>query len=140
MCRDGQLERNRFKTDDWLAKIESIDFRLPCDWTPPRLSGGVKGPTEVRDGETTEESGDAVLTLPQRCALLTTSGLLCRIQWGFPEGSWKRFGRDLSSLACVIHLDQSDHEPSNTETWISLIGRADRIIQSNGLEGDHQTD
>jgi len=55
----------------------------------------VKGPTEGRDGETTEESGDAVLTLPQRCALLTISELLCRIQWGFPEGSCKRCWRDL---------------------------------------------
>jgi len=89
----------------------------------------VKGPTEVRDGETTEESGDAVLTLLQRCALLTISGLLCRIQWGFPEGSCKRFWRELYSLACVISLDQSDREPSKTETWISLIGRADGIIQ-----------
>jgi len=31
----------------------------------------VKGPTEGRDGETTEEGGDAVLIWPQRCALLT---------------------------------------------------------------------
>jgi len=61
------------------------------------LSGGVKGPTEGRDGETTEESGDAVLTLPQRCALLTSSGLLRRIslQWGFPERICKRCWRDL---------------------------------------------
>jgi len=51
----------------------------------------VKGPTEGRDGETTEESGDAVLTLPQRCALLTVSGLLYRKQWGFPGGICKRF-------------------------------------------------
>ena len=50
---------------------------------------------EGRDGETTEESGDAVLTLPQTCALLTISGLLRQIQWGFPEGICKRFWRDL---------------------------------------------
>jgi len=55
----------------------------------------VKGPTEGRDGETTEESGDAVLEWPQRCALLTISGLLCGIQWGFQEGVCKRFWRKL---------------------------------------------
>ena len=47
-----------------------------------RWRGGGKGPTEGLDGETTEESGgDAVLTLPQRYALLTISGLSCGIQY-----------------------------------------------------------
>jgi len=54
----------------------------------------VKGPTEGRDGETTEEGGDAVLMCPQRCALLTISGLLCGV-WGFQEGICKRFWRKL---------------------------------------------
>jgi len=40
----------------------------------------------------------------------------------------------------MIHLDLSDREPSNAEAWMFLIERADGIIQSNGLEGDHQTD
>ena len=82
-------------------------------------------------------------TLPQRGALLTLSGPWCgvyTVQWGFPEGIWKRFGRNLQSLACVIHLDQSNREPSNAETWMFLIARADGIIRSNGLEGDHQTE
>ena len=55
----------------------------------------MKGPTEGRDGETTAEGGDAVLIWPQRCALLTISGLLCGIQWGFQEGICKRFWRKL---------------------------------------------
>jgi len=43
-----------------------------------RWSGGGNGATEGLDGETTEEiGGDAVLTLPQRCALLIISGLSC---------------------------------------------------------------
>jgi len=46
----------------------------------------VKGPTEERDGEMTEERGDELLIWPQRCALLTISGLLCGIQWRFQEG------------------------------------------------------
>ena len=46
-----------------------------------RWRGGGSGATEGLDGETTEESGgDVVLTLPPRCALLTTSGLSCRKQ------------------------------------------------------------
>jgi len=43
------------------------------------------------------------------------------------------------ALACVIYLDQSYREPSNAEAWIFLIGRANGIIQSYGLEGDYQT-
>jgi len=59
---------------------------------------------------------------------------------GVPEGICERFWRNLKSLACVTHLDPSDREPSNAETWIGVIGRTDGIIQSHGLEGDHQTD
>jgi len=50
------------------------------------------GGARWRDVETTEESGDAVLTLPQRGALLPFLGLCVEcIQWGFPEGICKRF-------------------------------------------------
>jgi len=53
-----------------------------------------------------------------------------------PGQEWKRH----EWRKTVIHLDQSDREPSNAETWIFLIGCADGIIQSNGLDGDHRTD
>jgi len=52
----------------------------------------VKGPTERRDGETTEESGDTVLTLPKRCALLTISGLLCENSGVSPKAFVNAFG------------------------------------------------
>ena len=55
-----------------------------------------------------------------------TGGIASSGERGFPH-------------TCVIHLDQSDCEPSHAETWIFLIERPDGIIQSNGLEGDHQT-
>jgi len=63
-------------------------------WWCERPDGGARW----RDGYTTEESGEAVLTLPQRGALLTISGPWCgvyTVQWGFPEGICKRFWRNL---------------------------------------------
>jgi len=107
-------------------------------WWCERPDGGARW----RDGETTEESGEALLTLPQRSALLTISGPwcgVCTVQWLFFEDICKRCWKNLYWLACGIHLDQSDLEPSNAETWMFLIERADGIFQSNGLEGDLQT-
>jgi len=43
------------------------------EWWCERPDGGARW----LDGDTTEESGDAVVTLPQRGALLTISGPLC---------------------------------------------------------------
>jgi len=60
------------------------------EWWCERPGGGARW----RYGETTEESGEAVLSLPQRGALLTISGPWCgvyTVQWGFPEGNYKRF-------------------------------------------------
>jgi len=64
------------------------------EWWCKRPDGGARR----RDGETTEESGETLLTLPQRGALLTVSGAwrgVYTVQWGFPEGICKRFWRNL---------------------------------------------
>ena len=59
-------------------------------------------------------------TLLESFCLLTTSGVLCGILWGFVEGICKR----LETITChiraaryVVHVDQIDHEVGILKVW-----------------------